>query len=736
MNTRDNNDAMYPTVSDAVETLSSIAEMDFDRDLSMANNDMESDIITQGEQSSPISRRVSWLYEMDPESRVENVKEIFKVILHYLRSFYKKEFRYMANQKETEGIKAIMVIVGEAAKKLDQHREFFENSKLKSVTDLPEYKRLQDFYLSRIATKIDESVLSKWIIGLSQRLLEPVETTPKTISPIKHVFVDLESVKKDTEYELFFIRKEDGSRFFSPRLIRNMKLVCDFGNRLNELKKDDPLDSIYIWRDHICQASAKNILQSIPTFIHRFYNEASSMPEGELRSCLGKALMALMLCSNAHHVTIDSTIKSCTDYFVDFQDFLRQALYTRDYQKFIAYPPAKSDKQAHCLIDLTQALCRAFFVNMTGYNAILPNILNVMQEAQLEKNTNARPVEDQVWSHLHSDYQALTKLLKRHASGPLVKVLEILEEGNYHAFDPLQQDNIPSVLYKLYTEDKEISNVRIPSPVHQEFIHKAQITEEFKSFLRSLVGGTAHKRYLIINFQDRTSWREHTRSIAIEELQKHSDFSKQLCVVTLPKDTEFYHQTAPYHNDNKAEIFFKHFKEHLKDEASGFYFPAAIKKALFPDFIDGMMHAIHRVFFRERNVIPLERRLDFIEIFYLFLELKIIELVNPDAFSLLCKDGVDTGPAASALLFVFLKWLQAEKLSKTDFEELALMLHAPAIMIRERTMLVDRFNRLEGALKEIELIRSESGWADFTQMIQESFGSYYKSDILKRKLLP
>lgn len=720
-----------PSIEEAVERLSSIAEMDFDREISMAT--YENGVILQEE--SPSTSSVSWIYEQDPVDRIEILKDLFHVILHYLRTFYKKEYRYMANQQATEGLKAIMVVVGEAAKKLDHHKDFFLGTKLKSVTDMPEYKHLQEFYLSRIARKIDEGLLSKWIMGLSQRLIEQqreVAAPPLALASSKHVFVDMEAVKKDTEYELFFIRKENGTRFFSPRLIRNIKLVCDFGDRIGDSKQDDPLESINVWRDEMACVSAQHILRFVAPQISKFYHEVSKDHENDLPVYLGKALMALMLCSNVHNIAKDPSVKSCSDYFIDFQDFLQKVLHTRDYEKMIAYPPTKSNKTAHCLLDLTHALCQAFFASMEGYQSIVPHIDHLVQEAIQDQEIQL-PKNGELSEYLATEYSTLSSLLKNHANGPLIKVLEILEEGNYHAYDPLHQGNIPSQMFSLDALTKHITHLHLPCPTRQEYMNKVTIDEEFKGFLRALHTGHNQYNFLIINLQDRTSWREHHRSIVLEELQKHPDFAHQLTVVTLPKDTEFYHQDAPYNTDNRMEDFMTHFKEHLKDENCGFFFPQHIKKALFPDFIDKLLGAVHQVFFGNRNTLTRERRKDFIEIVYLFLELKLLELVRPEAFSLSCKDGVDCGPAASGLLYIFLKWMEEPKLSHDEAEQLRMILHAPPLIVRERMMRSEYFHRMLNAVKEIELCKNEQGWQQFVASIHEAFGPLYKSDLLHAK---
>src|SRR5206468_177198 len=107
----------------------------------------------------------------------------------------------------------------------------------------------------------------------------------------KHVFVDLETVKKDTEYELFFIRKEDGSRFFSPRLLRNIKLVCDFGSYFGERKELDPLEHIRQWYDRTLHTCAREMIKSLGPRLDYYFREIRKVKDQELVQILNKALL-------------------------------------------------------------------------------------------------------------------------------------------------------------------------------------------------------------------------------------------------------------------------------------------------------------------------------------------------------------------------------------------------------------------------------------------------------------
>lgn len=728
------------SIIEAVETLSSIADLEFDREIGIAQRH---EIVLQDEKIA--YKTVHWLHEKDASETVTLVRDTFRVILHYLRHFYKKEYGFVTDPKTIEGIKTIMVLVGEAAKKLDKYTNLFQQAHQKSITECKEYKQLQEFYLSKIARKIDEGVLGKWILGLSlSKIQRPtvVETTliPATkeikLPDTKHVFVDLESVKKDTEYELFFIRKEDGSRYFSPRLLRNIKLVCDFGSYFGERKGLDPLENVRQWLDRVLHDSARSIIKSLGHHLDHYYQELAQVSNQEIITSLNKTLIALMMSSHSNNLLRHDPLKCCAEYFDDFQLFLRETLQTSTYQRWLAYPPNANDVLAHDVLEMIQTMCRTLYSGLHGLEDLVSIVQSLIHESTHQQSPeHQKEVEftKRKWNRLASDYSAMVKLLKRHPNGPLFKVLELLEANSYQFFDPLMQHNLPNSFFDLFISNKRVENLRFAAPVVQELITKAQVNDEFKGFLRSYQANEG--THLLINLQDRTSWMEHARAVALEELQNHGDLKDVVRVVTLAADTDFYHQLAPYNQMNHADIFIEQFKEHLKGEGSGFYFPSTLNKEELNAFIDRTLKSIHKVFFSNKNVLLREHRLDFIEIFYLFLILKLIEMTQPTSFSLTCKDGIDIGPLHSAEMFIFLKMLNENTAwSEREMEYLNFMLYGPALLIRERVVLPERFNRMISAIKALENTQHELK-DQFGAYIQREFGPLFKSPILQSLIL-
>lgn len=737
MSTHDKKQGTTLTLVEAVETLSSIADLQFDHEAEIAQRH---DVSAK---DKPLTAHtVHWLRHQGSSVTMPMIKEVFRVILQHLRDFHKNKNKhdYIGDVNTESNVKTIMVLVGEAAQKMDRYTKFFHKNRVRSIKELKEYKELQDFYLTKIARQIDAGTIGKWILALAHKGSTETEVELKGVDPrqAKHVFIDLEAVQKDSEYELFFLKKEDGTRFFSPRLIRNIKLVSGFGSSIGEEKEEAFAIAMEEWQDKIACVCAKNMMQATRGYIEKFYRFSMQSKDHELVELLHKSLIALMMAGNPRHLLRHSIeTKTCRDYFYDFQQFLRHCLRSSDYQKLMAYSPDKSQKLGCAMTNLIHFLCMALYTQLTGYQECLSGLTSMLSRAtdrlSVEHKQQAVEKENRLWCKLAMDYEAMAKWLKGYAGGPLNRILADLENGDCHQFDPILQGNLPSLLYTLYAQENRYQFARWPSPTYQAFVHKAAVNDEFKGFLYACEKGHTAHRLLFFNFQDRVSWKEHFRCRAIEDLVNYESFARHIDVVTMSKDTEFYLQQAPYRDENHADVFIANFKKQFDDPAGGFLLPQKLKHELLQEFIPGALETIHRVFFSGANVLLVEDRLNFIEIFYMLLELKIIESLKPDIVGFSCKDGLDVTCAAAGELFLFLKLLSQERLSENDQEHLDLILYGPCWLSRERVMIPERFHRMLNVIKLIEQVRSQYGQGGFAKVIQESFRRLYKTPILQGK---
>ncbi|MES2345446.1 MAG: hypothetical protein V4494_05880 [Chlamydiota bacterium] len=653
------------TVMEAVEHLSSLAELDLKSPQAVS------------------SGKINWLDSRHGEEKRETIKQAFRVINNYLHHLYEKDKGRLKDAEMQRGVQSIMALVSEAAQKLDRYTSFFKGSDKKtSVTHIKEYQDLQKYYLTKIINRFQKSLETEEAWQQEWGNLDE-----ESLDVQKQGLKDLETVRRDKEYELFYIKRDDGRPFFNKNLLRHIKLVGDFDETLTDPTGEDPFLRLKVIQDREIHDTAREILENAAPYLDSFYKEALRYKDIELASNLNKALMALMLCANARNLLQNTSLKICMSYFHDFQIYFRQALTSPEYKKIIGTPFDQLDKFSHSMLNLIYTLSSLFFTRQGGHKDAVALIKRLIEKGR--KPTALTQQGVRFWDALLDEDDQIRYLLKHYPNGPLLKTLDAFREGEEsEGFDPLIQENLPSQIFSIAYDSLDVSCLRIPSPTRQSVINKAELVDEFVAFIRSTNTKAVANKHLLINLQDRTSWQEHARSIILEEMHRKAEFSSNMCVVTLPKNTDFYLQADTYQNLDEAELFMAQVKEQvLSAEECGFYFPLQLKTEEFFTFVDAMIKMIHVHFFEAKKMLTREERLNFIELFYCFLILKSIDLVKPDSISLTCKDAIDTGSAASAGFFAFLKILSQNAIwTQEDKDRLLWMLYAPALFIRERAI--------------------------------------------------
>lgn len=725
----------YEKLRQAIANLSTLVDIELPFEVSAIDEDT---IVAKTEEAR--SSDFSYLSgrAQSPDKSVEAVKNTFKTILEYLRRIHQKQGRGHLDKSFIEGIQTIMVLVGEAANKMDRYTNLFKKVYGGSITNLKEYKDLQDFYTRTISKDSNEALLDldfadfsngPAMTDLNAEYSEVLEEEKKALS-------EVEIVKNDTEYELFYLQREDGEHFYSSDLLRRMKAASGLSEYSGEFAGDDPFVQIKNWDDKSIQVCASQILKALKSPMETYYRSALKIRDMDLVIILNKALMALMMAANPKNLLRHFSVKTCSQYFKDFQMYFREAIQSLDYHKLIDKPPKKSQVFLCSLVEVMHGICHGLFTHVAPTQEPVRGVQKLIGKGLAGAHP---PLKNQlselaIAEYLETDFKSLDSVLKQYPNGPLFKALDLFLEGDIKGFDPLMLDNLPCQLYSIDSEGLYTTNLRMPSPTSQVMINQAVPTEEFKGFLRDYSAGPIRKRHLIINLQDRTSWKEHARCEALEQLQHQAEFNDSLMVVTLAKETDFYYQLGPYQDLNHAKPFIEQFKEHLSSEQTGFYFPKKVEKALFPDFIDPMLKAVHKVFFFGKNVLSRRQRLDFIEIAYLFIQCKLIDLTNAYSFSFVCKDGIDTSAISAAQLFLFFKLLNGKDISEHDIEHIRFMLFAPALMIRERIVNEERFNRMLHMLKLVENEIHRTSQASLQHFVEVEFGGLFTKPLLNASL--
>lgn len=727
------------SIIEAVENLSQIADLEENGKIEITE-DYQIHVKKAEEEFEE-----TWAGAHNRRETEEAVKDSFRTVLSYVKDFYKKEYTRFYEDKNQEGIRKIMVLVGEASEKLDKCTNLFKDIHSHGVQDVKEYRQLENFYKSRLAV---EGEGGKSLIGLSKDKKGSDESlTGKTLSKEEMISrqeriltLGIEDVKADKEYELFFLQREDGTYFLNQNLLREIRLICQFGMEIQDKEKENPLERIKNWYDSTILIVSKMILKELEDLLKDFFQESMKYKDMELVATVNKACMALMLSANTKNLIQNKPKKVCRQYFNDFIQYFREAITSEEYKKLQTYPPPSSQRLLNIMMELISEFAFVLFEHGLHSCDVNEVIADLIEEGETicGRSHPKKPKTQQIsqlWEQLRSDYKHINLALQNYPNGPVYKVLESIQESYYSdQFDTLMQDNIPSEVFYFNKGGKQdkLSILRLPSPTHQELVQHVHITDEFKALLDRL---TQDKRkLLLINLQDRNSWREYNRSIALEQLAQYALYTDTLYVITLTKDSEFYHQEGNYKDLDDAQEFKKIFKEQLDSPDCGYYFSPFIKKQLFGSFIDEMMDTIHRFFFFSKKILTNQNRQNFIELFYYFLTLKCIDIVDPYSMSFTCKDGIDVGSSMAVGFFTLMKMIDNQTFSSCDMHQLYMMIFAIPLFIRERTLHKERFNRMVSSIQSVQNKLNEFSKEKGHKEILKEFGKFYKHPVLEWKI--
>lgn len=678
------------TIMDAVDNLSDIAEVDIESTAEGIERGVKKNL-----------QSLKNLKQNEKEETLSTVKGTFKTVHKYLQHVYQKDKKHLQDVEMQRGVKAIMVLAGEAAEKLDKCTSLFKHTyKEGKIEELEEYKDLRKFYLNKIVKRFQE------VLASEEAWEEEWGAEDPTLDIEKLGLKDLETVKRDRDYELFYIRQDDGKPFFNRNLLRHIKLVSDFDEVISAAEGEDPLLRVNILIDKEAQNVADEIRNDAKNELSDFYIDAFQHQDIPIIQKMNKVTMSLLLASHPRNLLQHTAGKTCTRYFHDFQFHLREVLTSPDYIRLISHSLSETDKLSRALVHLVHAFCYALFIRVGRRQDLIDYIHDLIKKGyggqEIARGETSDPLT--FWNDLLDIHDALASVLKGYPSGPLFKTLDIFRERDEkEGFDPIYQGNQPSYLYTFSSQSFDSKCLRLPCPTFHDHINKAEIIEEFKGYLRYLENRKELNCHLLFNLQDRTSWEEHARCQALEELSRRAEYASQLVLVTLPKRTDFYFQTDAYREVNRATDFIKLIKEQIaSNEECGFFFSKKIPRKELDGFIGKILPLIHKRVFDSKKELSRRERLDFIEVFYELLMLKILDLVKPDYFSFTCKDAVDIGPTTGAGFYTIIKMMSADvNYTKEEQDDFLWMLYGPALVTRERLVDYERLSRVMSAMSAL-----------------------------------
>lgn len=608
---------------------------------------------------------------MDQET-LDVIRQTFQSVQLHLHHFYQKLKQQGERREFIEGMNSMMVLVGEAAHKLEKGNVLFK----KYLGDMPEYIELQHFYRDKIIKELlqhgEEEQVQALLTAQSQRTAYPLNS--------------LSELKADEIYELFYLKTEEGDDFFSPELAKRIKLACDFGLDAEVSTGEDPLVQVKNWEDLARQQAAHRVLDRIQPALKRYFAEKMHRRDHGLVTQVNSCMMALMLAAQPHQLLRQFSVKGCTAYYQDFILFLRDILQNQEYQMLRLSPDPERQAIKAPLLSLMQEIIDAFFHSTPYRDEIWGFLTKVVCAGE-----STKVMSSQLLRRL---FDKLEQVLQQHPNGPIFKALDLIRaEDEVRYFDPLLLGCLPEQEAVLQKGSWRVSVIRMGSPTIQHVIHQAYVTAEFKEYLRGLPGVA-----LFVNLQNRTSWQECARARAIEQLGQYAEFSDKLLVVTLPVATEFYMQTGIYALLEQADVFIEQLLQHTQDESTGCFFSPQLHQKILGPFLKKLVEAIHVSYFDRQKILNADERRVFISLVFNFLILKALEITHTQELIVSSKDGLDLSIMEVMQLLLLLRSAPHQECVKP----LLSLLFGPILLTREREMVSLCCDRLVASLQQIE----------------------------------
>ncbi|MGH2613183.1 MAG: hypothetical protein ACRDFB_09090, partial [Rhabdochlamydiaceae bacterium] len=640
------------TVLEAVDTLSHLADLDIEK-----------------------PEQVEWLDPARVEENQDSIRDTFRTINSYLQHMYQKDRQELSRPQTQKGIHSMMQLAGEAVDKVGQYTELFQGAHAQDET-ITEFKKLQQFYLAKVFSKVQKEAQ-----GESWELEAEIQGDDEA----RQILKDLSIVRQDQDYELFYITHDDGTPFYTSNLLRHLRMVGNFDETFISVEREDLLSKLEASLDRDLHLSAQRLLQECSDLIDLFYKEALHHKENETIMQIANSIMALLLAANPKNLRHNSQGKCATDYWNDFVTYLRLGMETENYGKWRG--ESKLLELYQICLKLMHRMSHALFLRVGSRHEDMEFLYSIVGKTLDSSHS--------MWTSIAEAEKKVLQTLQSFPSGPLMKILKMFRfQQEKMGFDPLLQNNAAEQFFTLTTEDLHTTVIHTPTPIHQSTLEKGEINAEFKGYLHAL----GDRRHLYINLQDRTSWKEQLRCTLLEAISQKGEFSETLYLITLPKDTDFYHQIKHYGEMSDAKQFCSICVEQvLGGGECGFYFPGGKTPK---SWIEPLVKFIHRQFFLGQGKLDRKQRLDFIEILYFFIILRYLDEEKPDVMNFSCKDGVDSGSAASASFYGFARMLSSKSpWTQNDRDCFLFALFVPALFVRHRSIDTRRIHRALSALE-------------------------------------
>lgn len=687
----------------AIETLSNIADLE----LASVLHDPSLASPPQKETSVVVST-VRWLHQKNAERMQSIIREKLHVLLNYFERSYASDKERFANKESLRSVRTIMLLADEAAENLDRYTQLFLGVQQPSVKSTKEFRELCDFYSKKIARLSATETKTPKIgaLPISEILAEAGVQTPgwarqMVLTPLT---LELEDIQRDIDYELLFLRKEDGSRFFTPKLIRSIKLACDIERAVDWQGKAVASPEIELLRRTSVSDGVRTILSdgypALDVFFHYAHRAMSHQP---VMDFYPSSIALLEASIQAIHHSEAPRAKSVIEYFNDFRTLLSTAMRSTEFKRLLTYPPVNEHSWEYALTHMAEVLTSSWVLGASLSTDLIRSFIGFTNEGALKAVEEVGTQDGTLSQWLNIQYTALGHLVGTTTNITLARMLEELETAQVYQFEPLIDGSLPHHLCEFSWADRVIPVVQLPSPTRQERIDSAVPSEAFQVALHHLVPETGS--VLIINLQDRTGWRDGARCQAIEGLQASDEIGSKVFVLTIARDGEWYRQEGTFETLSSA----KRFKEILVEQILGETVRQPKGIDLPRESLKNLIDVLHATIYGGRNTLTRTMRCELIDLVHIFLILRAVEETRPGCLLVCCKDGVDITGTAIGGLFSFLKFFNRRLFSEEERDWLGTALFGLPLIERERLLFPDRYSRMINLIKVLEGAAADGG---------------------------
>lgn len=604
----------------------------------------------------------------------ERIKNAFSTLDTYLQGLYGADQMLLKNHDYLASLKAVMVIASEAYDKLEVVSRIF--NKAKEDLGEPEFNHLYDFYLKKINFKVEH---------VAGEVFRNAEEEQKRALSDTHGIKNLEVIRKDTDYELFYIKDEEGLNHFSKNLLRHTQLLGTFDELFLVFQGEDPFIKLKFIEDRLKQKRALFIKNELSSKVDYFLKEAFRFKKHPFIGLTSQMLVALSLASYPSLVMQNDPSKACFEYFNDFVGFISNLVVRPEFFKTSSDIEALADKGIISSQRFIAGVIDSLFLSKNEIVYVAEHLYQFVKKPIFE---GFSPLS--FFDKLLEFDKSLRALLMNFPSGPLMKALDFIKDVNKPTiFRPLNA-HLPQSLFDIGYHDKVLSCVCMGSPTIQEDIKTAVIDPLFSIF----VGHMSQGCNVIIDLEDPSNHNAKARTEALVGLS-----SDELVTSFIPRSGLLYNMMDIYAFVNNAEEFKALLIEQFASEEGHAY----SNSMLFDKDVKDIINFIHETIFMKNKELELKDRLVFVEIFQLFMACALIHKYEASNLIVICKDGLDQSNVYLMGLYALIQMVNHEKLFDQDsFNFFVSEIYGPALIVRDRAVFEDSIVRMLSALSAVQ----------------------------------